>query len=107
LWHGGKTGTHKRFDSVGRSMDYSIPSDVRVIDLDGNGFADRMYVGDMGGQVWRFDIANGETATNLVTGGVIAQLGAAPSADPDLADTRRFYYAPDVAIVNSRGYDFL
>lgn len=107
LWHGGKTGTHKRFDSVGRAMDYSIPSDVRVIDLDGNGFADRMYVGDMGGQVWRFDIANGETATNLVTGGVIAQLGAAPNAAPDLAETRRFYSAPDVAIVNSRGYDFL
>jgi len=107
LWHGGKTGTHKSFDEPDRSMDYSIPSDVRVIDLDGNGFADRMYVGDMGGQVWRFDVANGETAANLVTGGVIAQLGAAPNADPDLADTRRFYSAPDVAIVNSRGYDFM
>jgi type IV pilus assembly protein PilY1 len=88
-------------------MDYSIPADIRVIDLDGDGFADRMYVGDMGGQVWRFDIWNGNPAGSLVAGGVIAQLGAAPNLTPAQADVRRFYYAPDVALVNSRGYDFL
>jgi type IV pilus assembly protein PilY1 len=107
LWHGSKTGTHKSFNAANRSMDYSIPADIRVIDLDGKGYADRLYAADMGGQVWRFDITNGQTATNLVAGGVIAQLGAAPSASPALSDVRRFYYAPDVALVNSRGYDFL
>jgi len=107
LWHGGKTGTHKSWATAGRSMDYSIPSDVRVIDLDGNGYVDRMYVGDMGGQLWRFDVTNGNAAASLVTGGVIAQLGAAPSATPTLANTRRFYNAPDFAIINSSGYDFV
>ncbi|HET7609072.1 MAG TPA: PilC/PilY family type IV pilus protein, partial [Gammaproteobacteria bacterium] len=108
LWHGGKTGTHKSFNVSGRSMDYAIPSDVRVIDIDGNGYADRMYVGDMGGQVWRFDITNGNNATNLVAGGVIAQLGAAPNwSSATLANTRRFYYAPDVAFISARGYDFI
>ena len=40
-------------------MDYGIPSSVRVLDVDNNGFADKLYVGDMGGQLWRigrFDV---------------------------------------------------
>jgi type IV pilus assembly protein PilY1 len=106
LWHGGLAGTHKSFNYSGKSMSYSIPGDIRVIDTNNNGFADRMYAADMGGQVWRFDITNGNTATSLVTGGVIAQLGAAPSASPTLANTRRFFYAPDIAFVNTRTENF-
>jgi len=37
------------------AMNYSIPSDIRVIDSDADGFADRAYVGDIGGQIWRLD----------------------------------------------------
>jgi type IV pilus assembly protein PilY1 len=60
----------------------------------------------MGGQVWRFDISNGNPASSLVAGGVIAELGAAGLASPSLANTRRFYYAPDVAVVSTRDYNF-
>ncbi len=38
------------------AMTYSIPSDVARIDMNGDGFTDQLYVGDTGGQVWRFDI---------------------------------------------------
>lgn len=41
------------------AMNYSIPSAVRAMDTDRNGFLDKIYVGDMGGQVWRigrFDV---------------------------------------------------
>lgn len=34
-------------------MNYSIPSAVRTMDTDRNGFLDKIYVGDIGGQVWR------------------------------------------------------
>jgi type IV pilus assembly protein PilY1 len=95
LWHGAKTGGNANF----AKMDYSIPGDVRVVDLNGDGFSDRMYAADMGGQVWRFDIFNGQSTAGLVTGGVIARLGGAPLASPPLTDTRRFYYAPDIALV--------
>jgi len=59
-----------------------------------------MYASDMGGQLWRFDITNGEDPANLVAGGVIAQLGAEGLGSPTDADTRRFYNSPDISIFN-------
>lgn len=32
---------------------YSIPSDLTVVDTDYDGYTDRLYVGDTGGQLWR------------------------------------------------------
>jgi type IV pilus assembly protein PilY1 len=67
----------------------------------------------MGGQVWRFDVFNGQTPANLVSGGVIAQLGAAPLPTSPVApvadgpDNRRFFYSPDVALVATDDFDFL
>jgi type IV pilus assembly protein PilY1 len=94
-------------------MNNSIPSAVRVLDLDGNGFADRMYVGDTGGRLWRFDIlADSDPATpgvtvprpsELVTGGVIASLGNADDTTHPIASTRKFYETPDVSLVRRRG----
>jgi type IV pilus assembly protein PilY1 len=107
LWHGSRDGIHKDFNTTGRAMNYSIPARIRVIDIDGDGFLDRMYAGDMGGQVWRFDVHNGRTASELVTGGVIAQLGGAPSATPAPENVRRFYNAPDVAFINARDGNFI
>lgn len=89
------------------AMNNSIPGDVRVLDVDGDGLADRMYAADMGGRVLRFDIFNGKFASNLVTGGVFASLGAADLAAPTLADTRRFYSAPDTAIIAGSGQRFI
>jgi type IV pilus assembly protein PilY1 len=104
LWQGGKDGRDKEFNAPGKSMDYSIPADVKVVDIDGDDFADRMYAADMGGQVWRFDVHSGQPASSLITGGVIAQLSSATDATPpsSLADVRRFYSSPDVAIATDR-----
>ncbi|MDJ0918843.1 MAG: PilC/PilY family type IV pilus protein [Woeseiaceae bacterium] len=79
-------------------MTRAIPTQIRVIDLSGDGFADRMYASDMGGQIFRFDIINGETRDKLVRGGVIAQLGAEGNLPASDANTRRFYTSPDVSI---------
>ena len=96
LWSAGPTAEHNLQLA---QMTNAIPSTVRVIDLNNDNFADRMYVGDMGGRVWRFDIFNGQNQNNLVAGGVIASLGAADLDAPTVADNRRFYNAPDVALV--------
>ena len=47
------------------------------------------FLGDMGGQVWRFDIVNGESGGTLVEGGVLASLGGAAVADPEPADLEK------------------
>jgi type IV pilus assembly protein PilY1 len=49
--------------------------------------------------VWRFDIVNGEPASTLVEGGILASLGGAAVDTPTAADLRRFYEAPDVVPV--------
>lgn len=76
-------------------MRYSIPSDLTVVDHDQNGEADYFIVGDMGGQVWRFDIQHNSSPQNLVRGGVIARMSGTGETDH-----RRFFNAPDVAMVN-------
>lgn len=82
------------------AMQYSIPSDVKVVDPDGDGLASQIYVGDMGGQIWRFDIKNdGSTDTDLVEGGVIASFGEAD----DAAKARRFYHEPDLVLSKYQG----
>ena len=79
-------------------MTRAIPTQIRVLDISGDGFADRMYAADMGGQIWRFDLMNGNDPLNLVEGGVIARLGAEGLGAPTPADTRRFYNTPDVSM---------
>jgi len=99
LWSGGGTGSGAT--TVFPAMDHAIPSDITLLDTNGDGYADRMYVGDMGGQLWRFDITNGNAPSSLVAGGVIASLGGKVSNTP--TETRRFYNAPDVAVVRQTG----
>jgi type IV pilus assembly protein PilY1 len=88
-----------------REMTNSIPAGLTVIDTNGDTFADRIYAGDMGGRLWRFDIANGQPARSLVTGGVLAKLGAGSNPNATAADARRFYNAPDVALISQNGQD--
>jgi len=94
-----------------RDMNYSIPSDIRILDIDGDGLSDRLYVGDMGGQIWRFDIdsahSSGDNASELVRGGVMAKLGGRDNGDNTISGARRFYSKPDVALISSKGQHFM
>jgi len=118
------TNVHRRTDSQGRAvfvvdavtgellwkadvnshadMQYSIPATMAVIDPDRSGHADQAYVGDMGGQVWRFDIHNGaywdgssQLPSDFISANVVAEL----AADNSDTEARRFYQSPDVAII--------
>ncbi len=99
LWSAGSDTAVGPHNLVLPLMTYSIPAPVKPLDLNGDGLAERVYVGDMGGQLWRFDIVNGESGNTLVEGGVLASLGGAAVATPTAADLRRFYEAPDVVPV--------
>lgn len=79
-------------------MDYSMPANISIIDINQDGLADQMYASDVGGQIWRFDINNGEPVSNLVDGGVIARVsGSGPE------NTRRFFNKPNVSMLAKNG----
>lgn len=80
-------------------MQYSIPASIRAIDTNSDGLVDQMYVGDTGGQLWRFDVSNGSAASSLVTGAVIADVSGTTKAD-----ARRFYHEADVSLITEDGY---
>jgi type IV pilus assembly protein PilY1 len=44
-------------DPVFQNMSFGFPSTPAVLDLDFDGFADNLYIGDMGGQLWKWDIS--------------------------------------------------
>ncbi|PHS55106.1 pilus assembly protein PilY [Alteromonas sp. KS69] len=90
LWHASNADADLNL----ADMNYSIPGRISVIDRDNDGFADHMYVGDMGGQLFRMDIYNGESGSNFIKGARLANFAG------DTAEThRRFYYGPDVSEV--------
>jgi type IV pilus assembly protein PilY1 len=87
-------------------MNYSFPSSVLVVDENDNGFVDKVYVGDLGGQMWRF--------TSFVNS------GSSPLAFPhcneninswtgqvffktDDNNSGKFFYPPSVTL--EKGYD--
>ncbi len=87
-------------------MLYSIPSQVRPIDINFDGIIDQLYVGDMGGQIWRMDFDNTLVSTDSIdsriNAGKIAEL-----AGDTAKSNRKFYYPPDVAIISINGRQLL
>ena len=71
-------------------MLYSIPSDISRVDTDGDGNVDRLYVGDLGGRIWRFDIGD-VTNTASWTGSIIFNAQG------------KIFYPPDVTLENDAG----
>jgi hypothetical protein len=95
-------------DTTDTEIYYSVPSTVKVIDEDNNGFVDKIYVGDLGGQLWRFGQVSvdsgGKTLSfpdcdeniNNWTGQI---LYAAPTYVVDAVTYRRkFFYPPSVTL---------
>ena len=89
---GGKIWKYSKADNA--RMKYSIPSDVGRVDTNGDGRIDRLYVGDMGGQMWRFDIGD-PSPSNWVGKCIFDANDPPPSAGVDL---RKIFYPPDISL---------
>jgi type IV pilus assembly protein PilY1 len=100
IWSGG-TDQGGSFTKLFAQMNYSFPSSLSVADTDSDGLDDVMFIGDTGGQLWRFDIKKNVAAADLVSGGVIASVATGGELDP--VKNRMFYHAPDVAMVEIDG----
>ncbi len=49
------------------AMNYAIPAPPAIIDTDNDGFVDRVYVGDLGGNVWRFNLCRSNSSPSCGT----------------------------------------
>ena len=72
----------------------SIPSALTAADTDGDGFTDRIVVGDSGGNVWRADLAGSDTGDWKLT--LLASLGRHAGGSSGKTDDRRFFHRPDL-----------
>jgi type IV pilus assembly protein PilY1 len=71
-------------------MSSSLASAPRVIDLDGDGYVDRLYVVDIAGGLWRFELQNRAPSAGLARAHLLARLGGTG---------QRFYSSPDVSLI--------
>jgi type IV pilus assembly protein PilY1 len=111
-------------------MNYPIPSKITAFDNSGDGIVDRLYFGDLGGNVWRADLFNEAASPPSSVGplkanvGLLAELstdaaGSFTNGKPDasvttpiplnpidttllptLVDKRSIYYPPEVVQIN-------
>jgi type IV pilus assembly protein PilY1 len=81
------------------NMPYAIAADITLVDRNFDGYADRLYAADTGGNIWRVDLeptspTNGPSNWQVT---LFASLGGAA------ADTtrRKFLYPPDVVLTKT------
>ncbi|PUA97751.1 MULTISPECIES: pilus assembly protein [unclassified Acidovorax] len=73
------------------NTDRSVPADVTLVDSDSDGYIDRAYAVDLGGNIYRIDF---ETSTSTA----ISEWGIYKLAALKGSGTRKFFYAPDVVM---------
>lgn len=82
-------------------MNCEIPSDIGTYDDNADGSPDSLYVGDLGGNIWRIDLNNG-TASTAAKKSLGAKLAAL--SDGTVQGKRQFFYPPDVIRVKDTIY---
>lgn len=88
------TGTLlKKFDTM-----RSVPADVSLVDADFDGYVDRAYAVDMGGNVYRIDL---EKTVSATTTSAVSDWGIYKLAALSGSGTRKFFYPPDVVVTNN------
>lgn len=92
------------------TMKFAMPSDLTLIDKDRDGYIDRMYVGDLGGNVWRVDLEPSSSSKLADTWQVnrIASLGCFSSECPAPSPTsttapRKIFFPPEM--ISTSSYD--
>jgi len=89
-------------------MNFSIPAMPTAVDLNGDGYIDRVYLGDVGGQLWKFDVAptGGATVSSgLVTNWTGKRLFAAASGQANPPAAGEFYPTQAIYVPPNLAYD--
>jgi type IV pilus assembly protein PilY1 len=76
----------------------SVAAMPRALDVDGDGYVDRIYLLDVAGRLWRFEFPAGASSAERGRARLLARLGT--SGDPPAArEARRFHAAPDIVFL--------
>jgi len=78
------------------ALQHSIPSQLSVLDLNGNGIADRLYFGDLGGQLFRVNL-NDQFQSDALSDPPFARLTQWAALGGVGQSNRQFFSAPSVA----------
>jgi len=97
------------YDSASLTLEHaglvdSVPASPTVVDGNGDGFIDRVYFPDTGGNVWRMDAADPDRSTWEVNKLFAGGRHVTGQADND--HDRRFFNAPDVVFASDENGDF-
>ncbi len=90
-------------DPTLNQMKFSFPSEPAVLDVNFDGFADLVYIGDTGGQLWKWDISavgqtSGTPALVPLTTWPIGRFFVAPTGSN--GHKRSFFFPPTASLVN-------
>jgi type IV pilus assembly protein PilY1 len=89
-------------------MNYSVPSSVLVVDENDNGFVDKVYVGDLGGQIWRFGSFTDPSGNPLTFPNCNENIHSWEGHvlfKTDNNNSKKFFYPPSLTL--EKGYDMV
>lgn len=86
------------------NLKYSVVSEIRTVDRDGDDLVDHLYFGDLGGQVFRVDLNN--KAVTLGRFATRVQRIIDLNTDTTAGKRPRFYDAPSFSLYSEKGKTF-
>jgi type IV pilus assembly protein PilY1 len=87
-------------------MNFSIPASPTAVDLNADGYIDKVYMGDVGGQLWKFDVSAPATISGgLVTNWTGKRLFTAASSQTNPPGAGEFYPTQAIFTAPSLAYD--
>lgn len=108
LWWASANATNTTTGVIGLKADdlkYSVVSQIRTEDRDGDGLADHLYFGDLGGQLFRIDLDN-KASTNASFAKAPRLLLNLHKASGTTGTSPRFYEMPAFSIYDYAGTTF-
>lgn len=87
------------------NLKYSVVSEVRTVDRDGDDLVDHIYFGDLAGQLFRVDFDNKQTQLGAIVKNPI-RLFDSSNVTSDRSTSPRFYEMPSFSLYNQDGETF-
>jgi type IV pilus assembly protein PilY1 len=76
------------------TMNYSFPGEITALDMNSDGYADRLYACDAGGGIWRFNVGDSSISNWTATRIFRANPGSGGASDTG----RKIFYKPSAVV---------